>query len=185
MPEGLGNIPDEIKNEINQNAPGEEKPEEIEKQEEKEFELTPKVEEKIMEKVQDIDSEGIAYTVLKNEKPDNLCSIFHRGLLGTSAEDRRISEITPTKWVQNARQKRDAVVYFNIVGRSRLSEGKEPYEREIKQSYHINHPHNLMIILFDINRYKELEPIGPGGEKIMDQKSDLPSSLARAATYSG
>lgn len=119
-----------------------------------EFQLTPEIEEQIMDKVQNINKKGTAFTIIGgakelmrgwnpfgggyvSSKPNRightanliesggLEKILKEGLLGTpegSSEELDLglpsSRHTKKEWAKNAKDDRNAVVYFNIVGDS-------------------------------------------------------------------
>ncbi|MFC1618182.1 hypothetical protein ACFL2B_02785 [Patescibacteria group bacterium] len=130
-------------------------------------ELSPEILENIMNKVQDIDTPGTAYTMLDKsvDYPDNTLlkdnfeSLLQNGLLGTVtgaegfATDR---DITPEKWAKNVREKDQGVVFFNIVGRGRDFPGYE--NTEIDQAIGDVLDKDTVVLLFDTTNFKEEEP---------------------------
>ena len=147
-----------------------------------EQELTPETIEQIMEKVQDIDQDGIAYSsvyrqVFPEYGPKNLENIvgtlphtLQDGLLGTeeamAPEGKEKGEGRKQKWAENVRKKRNALVYFNILGRSSddarhvlFPEEKRPSLR-LNESMYMNGPTSLTF-LFDSQRFQEVIPPHP------------------------
>lgn len=129
-----------------------------EEAEEKEFELTPEIEEMIMEKVQYINENGTAFTVITNSIRDEksfekkLRDIFSYGLLGRSSAylDEFLKEDSDLKkeWVKDVRKK-ESFVYFNIVGKT---------ARNIEWSYYVESKSNFptVALVFDLSRFKEV-----------------------------
>ncbi len=127
-------------------------------------ELTPEQIEVIMEKVQDIDECGIAFSVLPKRPDFDIESVFQDGLLGTSLKEHdgcAGHKITRKEWI-TLREKQDAAVHFNIVGRMdnswlRRRLRDNPAE-DIASSYWMRP--GKIAILFDISTMKELLPSG-------------------------
>lgn len=126
--------------------------------------LSPEQIEKIMEKVQDIDTEGIAYSVFypsegTDENPSILKNILEKGLLGRDPTrrggiDDRV--VNAKSWVADVKTKR-AVVHFNVVGRKIRSQDHK-YKREIAESYYMTAPRDQMVVLFDVGSFEEEKP---------------------------
>ena len=154
-----------------------ERPEEP-SQESAEFQLTPEIEEKVMDKVQDIDKYGTAFTVIDffdqmdiDEETTALGKVLRYGFLGkggfaTTSED--TSDLLK-KWYKTARSHNssDSLVYFNIVGRM-----EEVYYDDGYQIAQImSSPHASCAVIFDITRMKEIDPnslTGPEDEQSHD-----------------
>lgn len=176
---GGENLPQEEKDKIVGEAQEEAEAENLEK------ELSPEVVEKIMEKVQDIDEKGIAYSVVHTGK-----NIYEwadwEGLEGSEkemfikkeeAQEKECSSgvlkkiftegllggpqgagITKEKWAIDIKKK-PLMVHFNIAGRAR--EHFENQYREIAQSNYVRtfkYKRGSITVLFDINHFKEVEP---------------------------
>lgn len=151
MPEGLSETPEE-----EQTTPPEESAEE------KEFELTPEVEEKIMDKVIDIDEYGTAFSSLSFQSSPELSEITTRlqdtlryGFLGTSGEGNETTlsnEARLTKWQQDMRTWNipESQVWFNIVGRMSGIKGQNQIDKSGMISI------NGIAMVFDISSFKEL-----------------------------
>jgi len=145
-----------------------------------EVELTPEVLEKIMAKVQDIDGHGIGYSMIGRREgytKEYLSRVLADGLLGATIKGKNATYDVPTreKWVKNARQKKDAAIFFNITGRSdEKSSHREYCPTEISASCYIWGGRDNIGILFDISSFEEDEPgenkCGKGGRE-MEQKS--------------
>lgn len=125
--------------------------------------LSPEAIEKIMEKVQDINSKDIAYTSIR--RTDRIAEILEQGLLGTvtqqgfgaESEERNRKE----EWAQASHGERNTTVHFNITGRSINTTPKNSYEGlelvgEIGKSEHMNK--GGIAIIFDLTTFKEQEP---------------------------
>lgn len=152
---------DELSNPENIDSEKPEEPSEESSDQSAEFQLTPEIEEKVMEKVQDIDKYGTAFSSLsfqsskdERETAGRLKDTLKTGLLGTSGNggeeknlDQRVQE-----WKQNARSWNIPVsqVWFNIVGRMSGISG----EHQIKKSYMISI--NGAAIIFDLSDFQEL-----------------------------
>lgn len=143
-----------------------EKAPKFEKIDNKEKELSPEAIEKIMEKVQDINQEGTAYSVIgATRQPSHgdalnesvleydLSHVLESGLLGNPIPlwgDYSFEEW----WKYRTRERERQILFFNIVGRS--------HEREsIRESYWWRR--DATGIIFDISQFKEEKP--GGGEK--------------------
>lgn len=81
--------------------------------EELEKELPPEIIEMIMNKIQDIDKEGTAYTVIREN--DLASRVVNEGLLATEGFENK--KIQPDDWKNKIRQNRDLGYFFNIAGR--------------------------------------------------------------------
>lgn len=137
-------------------------------------ELDEKVLEKAMEKVQDINQEGTAYSVVINSDPNRLENIFKNGLLGTNHTD--VSgvgnKVSVQDWVENMRDERKGTVYFNIVGKSELTtEDNNKYNLEIAKSYYIKSGDDRIAILFDLSKFKQEAPINLDDRYSFKQKT--------------
>lgn len=128
------------------------KKEEVSKEANLEQELSPEVIEKTMEKVQDTNAKGLAYSVIKNE---NLEQILNQGLLGTLTPR---EDITPAKWIRYGPERRTSVVYFSIVGR-RYGRYWQPNELEIRNSLLMSvYSEPRIAIILDLTHFKEEIP---------------------------
>jgi len=122
-----------------------------------ETELSSEVIEKIMEKVQDIDKKGLAYS---QSDYDNLPGILKDGLLGQESYNRPGGKKEGYKkrfgkeWAENTHKTKDAFVHFNIIGRGRDLLGEKGLE--IGRSY-LGMPPNTIAIVFDIKNYEEVQ----------------------------
>ncbi len=132
----------------------------------KELELTPEIEAMVMEKVQDIDTEGIAYSVIDDGK---LPDILKYGLLGQSweKEDKKPGQSNTSEiWKNDIRKKKAMHVFANIVKRNAESvkgkdlNGNNLPEPELQASYHVRSLTNKIIVLFDPENYLLTEPGG-------------------------
>lgn len=106
-----------------------------------EAELSPEVIEKIMDKVEDINSKGLAYSVLSRSGTgeDELSIILQDGL-----SRKGYAVHTP--------------IYFNIVGRAYDVEGEsELGESEISGSHWVRRQ-DKVVVLFDSNDFEETHP---------------------------
>jgi len=121
-----------------------------------EQELSPEDIERVMEKVQDIDKRGTAYTKLPDNNDEVFELVLKKGLLGNKVGVGKRREITSDLFKENVKQK-DAVVHFNIVGRGRYLKLDYPAEnKEIGKSYYV-HP-GAKVIIFDHSKFAELVP---------------------------
>jgi len=142
-----------------------------------EEELSPEVVEKIMEKVQDINATGIAFSGLGELDSNNLGSLFKNGLLGDNWKSHDVphekylknlpTEEKVKKWTERTKESKDTIVHFNITGRmeeSRIWEenkGKVPFVyrgRKIKSQIDLSQwsaSENGVTILFDVSSFKE------------------------------
>lgn len=137
---------------------------------ETEKDLSPEVVEMIMDKMQDINKIGTAYTSITygahKESPNNytepkynyekiLTPILKDGLLGTSFG------INPHRenWVKTIKNKRRGEVFFNIVG---VPEGNEAELKKIKDSWYgfgCTGDGNDLILIFDLSFYEPDIPL--------------------------
>jgi hypothetical protein len=126
--------------------------------------LAPEVIEKIMEKVQDIDTEGLGFSRIRDDKAQN---ILKEGLLGSDMRTIRYgavgNEVAKDGWGDAARN-RAAHINFNIVGR-----GTADFDRENRERYGnttIGGSTYAMsggvFLLFALSKFKELEPRAQG-----------------------
>ena len=131
-----------------------------EAKEKMEGELSPEDIEKIMEKVQDINLKGTAFSTILDygyDQRETFAKIMKEGLLGNDPDLYRGS---PKDWKDNVKNRR-AMVYFNIVGRQqyldlpgyRDQEGK----LEIGENRYMREPKKAAII-FDVSKFKEIVP---------------------------
>lgn len=136
-------------------------------------ELSPEVIEKIMEKVQDIDTEGIAYSTLSKtnlsssedvEKfyRNEFVEILHQGILGRPQNIGRKS-ITPSEWVKYVRKQKKGEVFFNIVGRTTDTHdhyGKSKIDQSFWMRWINEDKYNEFVtLLFNVERLRERNPM--------------------------
>lgn len=74
-------------------------------------ELSPEVLDLVMAKVQDINTEGIGFSVTDKYK-NSLERVLEKGLLGSPG-----ATTDTSKWAEEARKEKDKLVFFNITGR--------------------------------------------------------------------
>lgn len=145
---------------------------------EKEFELTSEIEEKVMEKVQDIYKEGTAFCYLRSSIPKtasikddkssivepidevrkNILNVLTQGLLGSNSpvyQGRTYEDIgfknRVDMWHYYARKYHNPMVFFNIVGRSAFltsPKGKNVFESDYSRLGGIG-------LIFDLSQWKE------------------------------
>ena len=139
--------------------------------------MTPEAERLVMEKVQDINAEGTAFSnVFAGEgnldftdRRVEMMQVLKEGLLGTPHgsqggwdERSRTAESIKSSWAKNARKTKKGTVHFNIVGRIR---GKDKGEFKMHKSQYVGddggeglnrYPRNNMAVIIDISNYKEL-----------------------------
>lgn len=132
-------------------------------------ELTPEQIEVIMDKVQDIDGDGTAFSVVHRDS-----DIFNDGILGTAViEDDRPWDHIPTsreEWAAQ-RKKGDAAVHFNIVGRrTTLPRGRDRFKNGGKGDINCSEfmERGGLSVIFDTSTMDELLPVR---EKDGEQKS--------------
>lgn len=171
--------------EIPRNNPDEEQP--VYEIPEAQTELTPEVLEKVMAKVRDIDELGNGYSMLRGtQTSEDIEPILKDGLLGTPVKKENVLRKGNTarnslkeEWASNARTKKDAVVFFNITGRSeekqaRSGSGDKYLPTEISASEYVWGGRDNLGILFDISHFEEGEPgenkFGKNGQELA-QKS--------------
>lgn len=126
--------------------------------------LTDEIREKIMSKVMDIHTPGIAYTIIRLYA---LANILKEGLLGWPASGHYKDERTKEIWAQDTREQRNTIVNFNIVGRAVDAvsmvhpESFKPISQELEVGYTFwsSHAGEHPILLFDISSFKEGDPI--------------------------
>ena len=148
----------------------EEKPGEKKEEPKIETELSPEIMEMIMNKVQDIDKDGVAFSSISGQEGDLLAkfsSILRNGLLGSMSGDGRKN--SKEEWERHFKKHKRGMtkwltVHFNIVGRSlfgnihnSLSKNKtEPEETEIGNSFWSGR--NSLSLIFDISKFTEDMP---------------------------
>jgi hypothetical protein len=122
------------------------------------YELTAEVETKVMEKVQDIDKGGTAFTSIRNGvDKTKIIDILRSGLLGNDGFTSRGKETNFSDRVENWKKGTrewnlpSNRIWFNIVGRIANISGSQ----QIKQTHMANF---TATILFDLSDYKELPP---------------------------
>ncbi len=122
-------------------------------QESAEFELTPEIEAIIMEKVRDINADGIAFTTTK--KP-MLASILRSGLIG-GARGSGSNEEHLKKWFLRMSKERlvgeGSKIWFNINGRS--AKGKNPLKESI-YGQSAEFYSDVISVIFDISKFREI-----------------------------
>lgn len=125
--------------------------------------LSPETVEKIMEKVQDIDTEGLAYSRIPSFSTEAMKKIFQEGLLGVDfRKSGGISAghkgITKESWVRSARG-HSPIIHFNIVGRERgyysRNKKREVYRSSIGGSYYSGP--GAVFVVFNPSKFKEVE----------------------------
>jgi hypothetical protein len=134
-----------------------------------EEELSPEVIEKIMEKVQDINQEGTAYSVIGATRGPghadalnesvlkyDLPNVLKSGLLGQPIPYEEGFSFEEW-WKHGTRERDNQVLHFNIVGRS--------YERVRMRGSYFWNPDSTGII-FDISQFQEQTPGWKRGRKI-------------------
>ncbi|MGA2417802.1 MAG: hypothetical protein ABSF55_00985 [Candidatus Staskawiczbacteria bacterium] len=102
----------------------------------------------IMGKVQDINADGTAFSVLKgvfDSEPQNLGKVLESGLLGNPYQ-KRAKSVDRADWAKNVKEKKDAVVYFNILGRAE--------EQNLADTHYIGDPEGICVI-FDTGSFAE------------------------------
>ena len=137
----------------------------------------------IMDKVQDIDEYGTAYHVMTNVEDlpgvldedrdarpwkERLEDLLRHGLLGTAHERMgTASKVNPKKWLETTRKQKRGEVMFNIVGREfaenstteiERQEGRERGETWIESGSFMWQDSNKIAIIFDLSKFKEVEP---------------------------
>lgn len=147
-----------------------------EKEEKKEIILTPEIVEEIMDKLEDINEKGMAFSVVvKNSKDtqidylEKIKNILQNGLLGVQPEQENWEDkyfgdtsysngrfITPENWSKSVREDRKSLIHFNIVGRSYEEQLNDHDKFVIKESHFM--AENNVAIIFDIKHLKEGRP---------------------------
>jgi hypothetical protein len=147
-----------------------EKREGLKKQEEDEFELTPEIEAKIMEKVQDINKYGVALSrcslFSEEYKLNNFKTILQYGLLG-STRNLRSGRVTVNEWVSDYRKNKSTFNFFNIMGRNwsttqEREDGRYEIEKDANwsKSFYMTDSKDIEVgIIFDIAKFKESAPV--------------------------
>lgn len=186
-----------------------EKNTETEQQDKKvEQELSPEQIERIMEKVIDIYEYGTAYVSLprggKNgiggTFPNTMKKVLQEGLLGIPVENfdkKNAKSDLKKEWLANIKKVRSGEVHFNIVGRTlaieninasgRINEFKDsepgkagkPFPRLKALSDYYGYP----MIVFDISRFKELEPVLGSDQFFREMSIPQKSGTFRIRTY--
>lgn len=178
-----------------------------------EKELSPEVVEKIMAKVQDINREGTAYTIMGDigvnavNMPliERLKSVFKMGVLNKNwffyEKEKEGGAIDLVEKEDIAKYKRRGEVYFNIVGRSAMSlpevvgdtvqsPPEYPDKNEIKHTFTTN----TVALIFDLEKYEpELKREYMAAKKMAESehfKPDVNSvwgkpKKSRSYTYNG
>lgn len=150
----------------------------IESAENLEQELSPEQIDRIMSKVQDIFKYGTAFSkivMIDNEHSETFGEILRNGILGLDFLSPKgvldgtfsIDTSIEKAWAKMAREKKNAPVFFNIVGRMDTDKYIKRNDNKtelvwggpIKMSaYMWNKPGSLAII-FDISNFKEIDPM--------------------------
>lgn len=110
-----------------------------------EEDLSPEVLEKVMAKVQDINEIGTGFHSLTRlgKEIHKLKEVLSDGLLGTPAAER--AELNKEKWAKNARSRKGAFVFFNILGKDIDS---------VEDSFWLKQK-NPIGVIFDVKPFKE------------------------------
>ncbi|MDO8505189.1 MAG: hypothetical protein Q7S48_01240 [bacterium] len=149
-----------------------------------ESELSPEVLKMVMAKAQDIDKNGIAFSMIghypfdgankwKYKSFEELETILSRGLLGTTE---RQSGVALEKWKKNISE-RGGIIHFNIVGRSgdqidRNNLYKYPGKPlEIGVSEYMIRGDEGVTVVFDLTPYKEIEPQSESDEWVFSKEA--------------
>lgn len=153
----------------------------LEPAEEKEFELTPEVQE-IMDLVQDIDMPGIGYTGVTFVNRETLIAVLQNGLFqvtwprGIRKNSKLLSQESPRKqrkfYLESVKREQkgnigpwnSAHIFFNITGRSKHKKDS----REIDQAsyahwYKGNKNSQRFVILFNLKAFREI-PLGENSQ---------------------
>lgn len=137
-----------------------------------EKELSPETIEKIMEKVRDINAEGVAYSIIGGSRTTgtrggegenslySLQRVLREGLLGGEGMGYR----GPERWAKDARAREFTRVHFNIVGRSQEGE-------KIPQSYRWHA--GAIAPIFSLAPFREGSP----GSQFNNQKFRYPTEV--------
>ena len=167
-----------------------EQPPQLPSQETPDFEkdLSPEEVEKIMEKVQDINAPGTAFTTIASQRPgkseqqSRLKNIIEHGLLGLKTTSTWPEKTYPEyvtqdglvdkgKWTEAIRSQpkgeKEAPIFFNVMVRS-VIRGYQPLQL-MRDSDYVHHEGTVTLI-FDLSKFREVTPYtyrdggaGPGG----------------------
>ncbi len=113
--------------------------------------LPPEVTERIMEKVQDIQADGVAYSTVARNR-NYFILIFRQGLLAPSMYGK--SKILEEEFELKRGTSNDQFIFFNINGRS----GNSAYDHYAPVGIHASWHRKTddMTVIFDISKYKEI-----------------------------
>jgi hypothetical protein len=142
----------------------------------KERELTEPDIETILEKIEDIDQDGVAFVSSQAESMEIFRDILKDGLLGTVYENEKedSAEKFREKWAQNLRKKGKGVVFFNITGRMLPEDiDEKPFDTsktEISQSRWVGGDWDRIVFLFDHSDFEEASPITRDDIKHREEK---------------
>ena len=139
-----------------------------------EAELSPEAIERIMEKVQDINKKGTAWTLVSDTFPlpqlktreAKLESILQNGIIGTSTKQEGLersaffNETGKSEYLDALKSRQETEVFFNIIGRS-SNDRPGHYRRLDQYGYYFNKPSDSVGILFDLSRFRENETYPP------------------------
>ncbi|MFA6278528.1 MAG: hypothetical protein WCS97_00365 [Candidatus Paceibacterota bacterium] len=139
--------------------------------EELEKDLSPETIEKIMEKVQDINKKGTAFTQINvtrdaggggehSLKKEVLAKIYREGLLGCPDFTWGKTEISKENWSKNLRdgESSGGNVFFNILGRMDAYKYEQP--QSIKDSHWMSRRNPNVFIIFDLSSFSERVEMG-------------------------
>lgn len=115
--------------------------------------LSPEQIEEIMAMVQDINQNGVAFSKISSGKFEQ---ILQDGILGSYEIPLNFESTTINKsdWVKRTKEDRHSNVYFNITGRQQTN-----CEYQINSSNFVGCSYDNIVILFDINNFKEEAPV--------------------------
>ena len=172
--EELNKLPEEEKDKVmfDTQEKAERENEEFDKEKESEIEtvekeLSPEVIGMIMDKVQDIDKEGIGFWALRyylegfRKKEENLKSIFKNGIMGTYSNIYRRGSVDSKEYGKLLKEKK---VYsnFNIIGRI-----NDHYQyigrRKILNAEWTNFKNTGYILLINASKFEEIDNKGAEG----------------------
>ena len=144
-----------------------------------ESEFSPEVNEKIMEKVQDINRSGIAFSALGELPSEKLKSVLKNGLLGDNWREKEgmgaflkdlPDGIEAQAWATKTRKNKNTIVHFNITGRMEetkiwnenkkrkvFSHGGKEVKSQIDLAGWTYYRRNGITILFDPSHFREIE----------------------------
>lgn len=140
-------------------------PEQVEQTDQPEFELTPKIEAEIMDKVQDINEIGVGYSSVtdysndcKKFNLDKINKTLDHGLLGSFGNRRVRPDFAKTDdWMNRFRQREVAWTFFNIVGRTFGPIDDRKISSNINTGWGSGN-HNSINFLIDLSKFEEIAP---------------------------